>query len=170
MIKYKQITKGFTLVELILYIALAAILLLSVFSLFWLVVESRIKNQTMAEVDQQGIQIIQVITQDIRNAESVNYPTVGNSASELSLDIIDGTKDPTIFDILNDTLQIKEGTANEIEITSSRIRISDLEFQNSSRNGTSDTIKIKFTLSHANPENKNEYNYSKTFYGSATIR
>jgi len=145
-------------------------MLLAVSVFLAMLLQSRIKNQTIAEVEQQGMQIIQIITQTIRNAEAITAPAQGTSASSLTLDVITSVNDPTVFDLSNGTIRIIEGAEPAIALTNFRITASGLIFSNLSRATTPGTIRIQFTLAHANPSGLNEYNFSKTFTGSATLR
>lgn len=161
---------GFTLIELLLYVSITAVLLLSVSLFLFLLLESRVKNQTIAEVEQQGLQAMQIITQTARNAEAITSPAQGASASSITLDVITASSDPTIFDLFGSALRITEGAGSAVAFTNSRITASGLTFQNLSRTGTPGTVRIQFTLTHMNPEGRNEYNFTKTFIGSATLR
>lgn len=165
-----KITKGFTLLELVLSIALIS-LLVGVVSIFFVTMtRAQTKNQTILEVEEQGIAAMQMITQTIRNAASINTPASGLSAASLSLAVSDTAKNPTIFDISETTLRIKEGSTSPIPLINSRIVISELTFQNLSAPGTSGTVRATFTLSYVNPNNTSEYDYSKTFIGSASLK
>lgn len=161
---------GFTLVELLLYVAISSVLLLAISFFLQTLLESRIKNQTIAEVEQQGLQVMQMITQTTRNAEAITLPAQGASASSLTLDVITAVNDPTIFDLSSGTIRITEGAGSAIVLTNSRIVASALTFQNLSRASTPGTVRIQFTLTHQNPEGRNEYSFAKTFIGSATLR
>ncbi len=168
---YKLLTQqGFSLVELLLYTSISAIMLLTISLFFSMILESRIKNQTIAEVEQQGLQIMQIITQTARNAETITSPSQGTSASSLTLDVITASNDPTILDLSGGAIRIKEGAGAVIPLTNSRVTASNLLFQNLSRPNTPGTIRISFVLTHINPENRNEYNFSKIFYASASLR
>lgn len=120
-------------------------MILSVSAILPIFLQSRVKNQTISEVEQQGNQVMQRITQAGRNATSINF----TSAFDLSA----GT--------------IRENT---IALTNSRVVASNLTFQNLSRAGTPGTIRIQFTITHVNPQGQIEYDFSKTFYGSASLR
>ena len=161
-----QINKhgGFTLIELLLYIILAVIVLTAVSALFFLLLQTQAKNQTIAEVEQQGMQIMQIITQKIRNAAIINTPIQGTSSISLSIEAA-----PIIFDESNGILRITENGITT-PLTSSRLIVSNLNFYNLSLTATPGIIRISFTLTRANPEGKNEFEYSKTFYGSASLR
>lgn len=161
---------GFTLVELLLYVSIAAIILLITSLFLSTLLESRIKNQTIAEVDQQGIAVMQLITQTARNAEAITSPAVGASASTLTLDVVTAPSDPTIFDLSSGVIRITEGVGSATALTNSHVTASAVTFRNLSRTGTPGTIRIQFTITYVNPSGRNEYNYSKTFIGSASLR
>lgn len=166
----KTLKKGFTLVETLLYVSIISVMLL-VFSIFlFLILQSMIKYQTISEVDQQGIQVVQMMTQLIRNAKKINIPVQGATGATLSVDTVDAGKTPTVFNSSGSNVQIKEGTGAIIPLTSSRVVVSGLSFSNLSKTNTPGIIKFQFTLNYVNLSGRNEYNYTKTFYGSAAIR
>src|SRR3989338_5584522 len=78
---------GFTLIELLLYISIAGAILLATSIFLSLLLQARIKNQTIAEVDQQGLQVMQLITQTARNAEALIALPLGTISSSLTLDV-----------------------------------------------------------------------------------
>lgn len=162
--------KGFTLIELLLYVSISAILLLVISLFLQMLLESRIKNQAIAEVEQQGLQVMQLITQTTRNADTINSPAQGASASSLSINTYTPVNNPTIFDLAGGLIRITEGGGSAVSLTNSRVTASGLTFQNLSRSGTPGTVRIQFTITHVNPEGRNEYSFTKTFTGSATLR
>lgn len=166
----KRGSTGFTLVELLLYITIMSmmLLLISVFAVGML--EARVKHQTIAEVDGQGIQIMQIIGQVVRNAEGINTPQEGSSGSTLSIDASGDTNDPTVFDVSGNTLRITEGGGSAAALTNERVEVSNVIFRNLSRVDTPGVVQIEFTLTHANPEGRNEYAYEETFIYSAALR
>lgn len=163
-------TKGFTLIELLLYISLASIILIITSLFLSTLLESRIKNQSIAEVEQQGAQVMHLITQTLRNAEAVNSPLPGANSSTLSIDVINAASDPTIFDLSTDAIRITEGAEAAISLTNNLVTASNLDFTNLSRSGTPGAVHITFTLTHVNPSGRNEFAFSRTFYGSASLR
>ncbi len=162
--------RGFTLIELLLYVGVSFFLLLIISFFLSMLLEARIKNQTIAEVEQQGLYVMQMIAQTTRNSETIILPSQGASASSLTLDVVNDINDPTVFNLSNGIAQITEGAGTVVALTNSRVIVSALNFQNLSRSSTPGTIRISFTLTHINPENRNEYNFNKTFIGSASLR
>ncbi len=161
---------GFTLIELLLYISIASIIVFTTASLLRFTLESRVKNQTIAEVEQEGSQVMQLITQTTRNATAINSPTIGNSATSLSVTVVSGASSPTVFDLSTGAVRIKEGASATVNLTSSKVTVSNLNFQNLSIASTPNTIRVSFTLTYTNPSGRFEYSFSKKFYGSAGLR
>ncbi len=166
----KNNKQALTLIEIIFYIVIFIVILLATSTIFNVAMQSREKSQTIAEVEQQGAQIVQLVTQTIRNATAINSPSIGANATSLSIDVVDGANSPTIFDLAASQLRIKEGTATAVTLNNSRVVPSSLIFYNLSRAGTSGVISFQFTLTYKNDNNQPEYNYSKIFYGSASLR
>ena len=162
--------QGFTLIELLLYIAISSVILLVISVFLSTLLESRVKNQTIAEVEQQGVQVMQIITQTLRNADTISSPATGVSAATLSVNTYTGASNPTIFDLSGGVILIKEGAGAVVSLTNARVTASALAFQNLSRASTPGTMRISFTLTQVNPSGRNEYNFTKTFVGSATLR
>jgi len=162
--------KGFTLVEVMLYIALISALVLMMSSFLYMVLGARSKSQAILEVESQGKFVMSQITQTIRNSDSITIPLAGSSGQILSLTSQVPTRNPTVFNSTGTDIQIKEGTDPIIPLTSSQVSISGLSFQNISRTNTPGTLRIQFTVSYASGSQSGEYNYSRTFYGSVSIR
>lgn len=164
--------KGFTLIELMLYIGICSFMLLVVFLFVSQILEARVKAQTIAEVEQQGDWAVQVITQAIRNSASpINSPAAGASANTLSLKFIDVTKNPTVFALSSGAITVSEAGGATINLTNSKIIISSLTFQNVTKTGTKGSVKFSFTATFNNLDgSRHEFNYVKTFYGTGTVR
>lgn len=159
--------RGFTLIELLLYTVIAVCLLLAITVMIALLTQSRVKNRTISSVEQQGTQILQILNQEIRNSAVIIFPTNGNSSNTLQLQDFSGKN--TTFDVVNGTL--RETILNQtIPLSSNHLIVSDLQFTNLTPNNLQNSIKIKFTLNYNNVANRTEYNYSQTFYGTATLR
>jgi prepilin-type N-terminal cleavage/methylation domain-containing protein len=162
--------KGFSLIEVLLYLSILSMLIL-VITYFWgMILVAQVKSNTVAEVNQQGLFIMDTIIQTIHNADDINSPGAGTAAGTLSLDVYDAGDDPTVFDELSGIIRITEGINSPVDLHNSKIVASGLIFTNLSRTKSEGVIQIEFTLTYSNPEGRNEYDYEKTFYGSASLR
>lgn len=154
---------------MLLYVAVSSVLLVTVSTFLILFQETRVKNQTIAEVEQQGQFVMETITQTIRNAESITSPGAGTSDTALELNVLDVADDPTTFDLSGDVLRITEGTGSAIDLTNALVSVSGLTFENLSRTGANDTVRIEFTISRDSNNTTAPYTYEKTFISSATV-
>lgn len=168
--KLKASPRGFTLIELLLYAVLVGSIVLALSIFFSMVLSSRVKNQTIAEVEQQGAEVMQTILQTARNAENITVPAVGANGNSATLDVVSVADDPTVFDLSSGAIRIKKGVAANVNLTSPLVTASGLTFANLTRPTTPGNIAVSFTLTRVNTENKNDYDYTKTFYGTASLR
>ena len=155
---------------MILYVAISAVILSALGTMVNMSYKIRARQQVMSEVEQQGTEITQIINQVIRNSASITTPIATASGSSLTLAFTDVAKNPTVFDLSGTTLRINEGGTGAMSLSNSKVQISALSFSNLTRASTPGAVKFNFTVSYVNPNNYPQYNYSQTFYGSASLR
>jgi len=153
-----------------LYVGIGSVILLVLTLFFQTNLATRAKVKTMAEVNQQGAQIMQIINQTIVNAEAINSPSAGVSASSLSLDVVGASDDPTVFNQTTTNIYITEGVGSPLALNSSLVEVSNLSFTNMSKTDTPGNVKVQFTLTFVNNSGRFEYDFSKTFYSSVSLR
>lgn len=163
-------SKGFTLVELLLYVTLTGILLTSVSLTYYVVLRTRVKNETVSDIDVVGRMALDRISQTIRNANGITSPSIGSTQSSLTLAVPDSAKNPTVFTLSGGAIMIQEGTGGAVALTPTRMTITSLSFANYGRSGTEGIIRTQFTAARNTTALRNEYQYSKSFSGSASIR
>jgi prepilin-type N-terminal cleavage/methylation domain-containing protein len=161
---------GYTLVELLLYMAISAILLTTIVIFFGMMLDARIKNQSINEVNQQGEAAMEYIAQTVRNANSITLPVGAGSASSLTLAVPTGTLSPTVIDVANGALEVKEGAAAYVALTNNKVQVTNLTFINLTRSGTLGAVQISMTIKRVNTAGRNEYDYQKTFTTTAALR
>jgi Tfp pilus assembly protein PilW len=162
--------KGFTLLEALLYVAISSIVILGTSFLLISLLQTNVKNQTVAEVEEQGSFVVKLIDQSVRKATGINIPAAQANDVVLSLQMADAAKNPTIFSVTDGTLNITEGAGAAVPLTNSMVTVSGLSFNNYSATSSKGSVKILFTLSYKNSSGRNEFDYSKIFYGTASIR
>lgn len=161
---------GYTLIELLLYIAMVGVLLAAVTAFFGITTDARIKNQSMTEVNEQGVFALDMIAQTVRNGTSLSSPAAGASGSQLTLTVPTGALSPTVFDVSGGVLRIKEGAGGVVAITNSKVQVTSLTVTNLTRSGTGGIVRISLTLSRRNTAGANAYDYTKTFTTSVGVR
>lgn len=160
---------AFTLIEAILYLALVVIVISATSALFGMIVQARTRNRTVSEVEQQGRQIIDTITQAIRNADDVADPLPGGAQSTLELVMYDIADDPTIFDLDNGIVRISEAGGAQIPLNSPQVTVTNLLFENDSRSSTPGLIRVEFTIEYSG-DGSADVTYSQIFTSSASLR
>lgn len=95
---------GYTLIELLIYVAILGALLTVVTFFFGTIASARIKDQTIIEVNDQGQALMDTITQTIHNATAITSPAIGTTGSSLSLAVPTGSLSPTLFTVSGTTL------------------------------------------------------------------
>lgn len=164
---YKK-KKANTLIELLLYISLFVVIFSSLFVSLSIFYSNKVKNRTILEVEQQGQLISMIISQEIRNAQSIVSPLIGGSANSLSLEHLDPLKNPLVFSLSGDKIVVSEGGVLS-DLSSSKIRLSNLNFDNNSVLNGTQSIAFSFDISYISDSKRQEYKYNKSFFGTANL-
>lgn len=161
---------GFTLVELLLYISVSASIILVVTFFLAMLWQSKIKNQTISEVEQQGMFIIRQIRQSIKKSSSIISPIPGESSQSLNLNTTSSSTSPIILILENGAVKVSEAGGEQYSLSGNNIIVSNLEFTNLSRSNTPGIIQISFTVSYNSTSLQKEYEHQINFYDSISIR
>jgi len=139
--------RGFTLIELMLFMGIFSILIVALFQLFVAVFDVQLESQSTSAVARDSRFIINKLTNDIKNTISVSKPaTAGAQLSTLA--ISDGVTTYT-YSLTNGYLTLNNSTLgttdqlNSVNTTVSSLnflRLSDTKSQNTN------TITVSFTL------------------------
>ena len=141
-----QIKRGFTLIEIIIYMALLSIFLLTLTDIFVSILDVQLESDATSAVEQDGRFILSRMAYDIPRASSIDIPPqIGQTRSNLRMTIGGVTYE---YAENGGNLQLTNnlGTSN---LNGSETAVSNLSFQkiaNSAVVGTKETIKINFTI------------------------
>ncbi|MBI2604308.1 MAG: prepilin-type N-terminal cleavage/methylation domain-containing protein [Candidatus Harrisonbacteria bacterium] len=161
---------GFTLIEILLYVAITAIIFGGMIAFIDGTFKSRIQEDVTAEVEMNGNMAMSVMAQMIRNAKSIASPAASSTATSLTLVMPDANINPVVFELLGGAIQMSERGAATTTLTSSRVTAPNLFFTNLSRVGTPGAVGIRFVLDYANPDGMTAYDYRARFFGGASLR
>lgn len=148
---------GFTLIELVVYIAIVVVVLISVIGFLWNTVLGNIKESSYQEVQQNSRFALFKISQEIKKSTGINSPLPGDSASALSLAMASSTNNPTLIDVVDGQLRITKGGSEPQVLTSGLVKVTSLQFTNFSYPNTPGTIRVEIKAKHINPANRSEY-------------
>ncbi len=158
---------GTTLVELIIYMAVLAVVGVAVFPLLFASTEDRLLQETVALVEQNGLQILQGIATRVSHAERILSPSTATSAPVLALQSGSGATNPIIVGVFEGVLRLVERT-NFQDLSSNQVAVSNVRFRNTSVSASRQSIEVTFTVSRA-IRLQAPHSYSQSFQGVFTI-
>jgi len=167
-------TRGFTLIELILYIALVSTVLVAIIQFGWNAVYIQKKSEVYQELVHNLRFAEKRIAFEIRNASGINSVTT----NALCLSSADAAHNPTKLYLSAGAIRIGWGggsatcatTTNDQPLTSSKITISTVNFVNLSVVGKSKNIHFDMTGSYANPGARKEFSMTSSLSSSQELR
>jgi len=164
--------KGFTLVEMIIYILIISLILVAITYYAIDIIGAKTKAASYQEVQHNARFAMRRLVNEIRMADDLNasFSTFSTHPGELSLSNNDSTKDPVFFDIKNERLRISQGISGPYYLTSDNVRVTNLVFEDLSVTDRTKNIKISITVEHVNPENRNDFEASVSMESTAVIR
>ncbi len=141
----KKIEKGFTLIELILYMGLFCVLVSVLSGIFTAVIDTQLNSKATASVDQDGRYILAKLIYDMQSASSSAIPSassLGSPSATLQLNTSAGTY---TYASNSGNLQLTNanGTNN---LNSVDTQISGLTFTRIGNGTATDTIRVNFTV------------------------
>jgi type II secretory pathway pseudopilin PulG len=147
MIKIFKNNKAFTLIETLIYLAIIA-LVVTTFVSFGLAISQRgTKSFVVAEVNSNGLQVMEIISNKIKISDAVISPTKSNSGTALELDM-PSTTDNTTLQVSDGYLQIAEGLNPPVNLTSNLVTVTNFNVVNNARGNSADNLTVSFTVSY----------------------
>ncbi len=158
---------GFTLIELILYIALVTIILSALVPFAWSTVETGVKSSVQQEVNANARYISERTKYEIRNASGINSV----SATSISLATSTPATNPTVIDLLGGNIRIKQGVGSTVNLNSENTVINSLIFTNySSLDNKTKHIRFVMNVAASYAATRQEYQDSVVIDSSAEVR
>src|SRR3990167_6083350 len=104
--------KGFTFIELILYVAIVTIILSAIVPFAWSAIETGVKSAVQQEVNANARYISERIKYEIRNSIGINSV----AAASISLATSTPATNPTIIDLSLGNIRIKQGAGIAVNL------------------------------------------------------
>jgi len=169
--------KGFTLIEILTYVAVLAIIISAVSSYFLWATRSNAKIRAMRETLNNATRTMEIITYEIKEAKSIYVPTslFDSHPGQLSLQTLkylpEGEAVSYIdFYLCGDRLCLKKESQNPIAITSDKIKVSKLEFIRLADFSTAPSVQINLEVDYKDPADRSEYQASVNLTSTASLR
>ena len=165
--KLKIKEKGFTFIELILYVAILTIILSALVPFAWNAVETGVKSAVQQEVNANARYISERIKYEIRNSTGINSV----AATSISLATSTPATNPTIIDLSAGNIRIKQGAGSTMNLNSANTVVNSLTFTNyTSGNNKTKHIQFVMTVAASFAAARHEYQDSVVLESSAELR
>lgn len=143
-------SRGFTLVELLIYMGILALFLGVLTSLFGTIIDVQLETQSYSSVDQDGRFILSRLTYDLQRAQNIVTPaTLGGQSANLALSIDGATH---TYNVNNADLQITNdsgvNTLNSFDST-----VSNVSFKRLGNVNGKNSIQAQYTVSSKTTKN-----------------
>ena len=158
-------SKGFTFIELILYIAIVAIMLTAIVPFGWSTVVNGVKSSVQQEVYSQARYVSERLKYEIRQSNLIN------SVNETNIDLNTPVNATTVIDLLEEKIRIRYGLGTPIDLNSDDTRVTSLTFTDyTSADSKTKHIEFSFTIESNYLEQRQEYKEKVTIQSSAELR
>lgn len=165
--------KSFTLIEMLVYIGVLAIIITAISSFFLWTIRANTKTKVTREALDNARRSMEIIIYETKEAQSVYTPT--STSTQLSLEtthyLIQGEKTSYIdFYLCGTQLCLKKESQNPIALTSERVEVKNLFFSQVATTSTFPSIQVSLTIDYKNPSNLPEYQASVHLSSTASLR
>ena len=160
--------KGFTTIELLVYITILAVLITVLASIFGGIIDGKLESEATSSVDQDARYILAKMNYDMQSASSIASPAAGLQGSTLQISVNSTSQSYTLSG--NNDLQVTKGGQSD-NLNSADTFVSNLTFKRIGNGNSDDTIQMQFTLtSKINKRaNTTETKTFKTTFGRHTL-
>lgn len=148
-IKMRKSERGYTLAELLIYVALISILLLIIIQTSFILASTYKRSRAYLDINSAAINSFSRFSRDIRRATSVDLVNSVLGASPGRLVLLmkrdNGTDDKVSFDLSDSKIKVSENDVYLGDITQSNMAVSNLTFRRFTYASTT-AIRIEMTL------------------------
>ena len=138
---------GLTLIETIIYTALVFIIISGSLIAVFQVLESNNALYNKIITEQEANFLLRKFSWALSGVSAVNLPAVGATGSVLSVNKINFSENPLIFDLNTSDIRLKRGFNEPAILNNQNVKINSLIFQHLATVGnTPEAIKINFTV------------------------
>lgn len=158
---------GFTLIEVLFFMVIFAMVLMVMLPLLFSATEARLRQQTIALVENNGAQVIQSIARRARNTERILKPVAGSTGAVLALQHASSELHPTIFGVQTGSLVVIERDSKH-QITTDQVAMIDFVVRNTSVTSNQQSFSYIFTISRT-IRLEQPHTYERRFQGAVTL-
>ncbi len=162
-------SRGFTLIEVLVYIALITLIMSSIVGYSLSLGGARARNYVVQNVQSNGRVLLSTLGQQIRASALVSTPAAGTSSNQLVLTMPSGSPG-VVFSLSSGRVVMSVVGSPDVFLTDDRTTVSNLVFTNTALAGERDSISIQAQVSYAAAAGDVGYSYSEQLRTTETRR
>jgi type II secretory pathway pseudopilin PulG len=165
--------KGFTIIEVIAYVAVLGVIGTSFSSVLLWSVKTYTKSQVMQETAWNAQRAMGMMAQEIREAKEVYIPTTLVSQLSLVTSKYAGTGHAESFIdffVCQERLCFKKESQDPVALTSQNVRVTSLSFMRVQTGPGADSVRMILGVEYNNPNNRPELTSEVELTSAASIR
>lgn len=141
--------KGFTLIEVLIYSALIAMIISGSLIAVYQIIEGSNSIQNKIITEQEANFLLSKIRWALTGATTIDIPAIGLASSTLSINKANYSENPIVFDLNSNNLRIKQCSGNPAILNSQNIAINNLIFEHLAASGSGpEGLKINITINN----------------------
>jgi competence protein ComGC len=177
-LKFCKNSRGFALVEVIIYIAVLSVIMLVIATFFLWVNKASTKAAVMEETLNNANKVMEMIVYEIKISQEIYQPTsiFASDIGQLSLKTTEFKPDgesATIIDffICNDNrICLKKESQNPIFLTSESVSVEKLKFDLVFNDELEPSVSVDLQVDYNGPSEKPEHQHSVNLKTTTTLR
>jgi len=142
--------KGYTLMELLIYIAIFAVAS-GIFTAILLSITRAHQRLTAGSEVTTQLRFVQDTIQRLVRQSSLIENKPGETSAELILRMRNSAIDPTIISADNNAVYLKQGTADKTSLTTTRVKVDNFEVTKYENPGGKAIVELNITLTYNSP-------------------
>ena len=168
----RQMEKGFTLIETLVYVGILSIIVAVIFSFLIWSVHLSTKIRVMRETSDNARRAMEIMVYEIKEARNIYIPT--STSTQLSLQTLHylpSGEDTTYIDfyICGTQLCLKKESQSPIALTSDKVEVSDLVFTWVVTEQIP-SVQVELEIDYKSPSSRAEYQASVDLKSTASLR
>jgi prepilin-type N-terminal cleavage/methylation domain-containing protein len=134
--------RGFTLVELLVYMALMSIFILVLLDIFTITLNTKLASESTSALSQDSRYILSKLSYDVNNADSITSPSLGSTSASLQL-VASGS---AVTYASNSGNLVKTVSGVSMNMNSIDTKLDSISFKNIGNPGGKPTIQVVYTV------------------------
>lgn len=138
---------GFTLLEIAIYIALLSMIISAVLGSVYQIIEGSDKINSKINTEAEAHFLLRKIEWALTGVSAINLPVSASTGTILSVNKVDFSGNPLIFDFNSGNMRLSRGVAAPIILNSENVTVGDVQFRHIASSGFSpEAIWVSFKV------------------------